>query len=264
MSTQLRIVWDGRAPGLEEGRLSLATFGPALLALLRAARNIARRQVAAATGESYEPEKATRSTLVDLQLSAFRNGSADSTLEVVPVASQFGAAMLFPDFPERVTRELFTSIRDESRGIRRDRFVNEFLRSLPKDLGRQRYSVIVNGREEEPLELTEIQLLEPVEAYPGIVLLRGQVEGVTFGERGEPQVRFAPWQGRLVTASATKEQVKQAVQFQEKAQALFLMGDRPRLLWIRSDVEQLSLLDAQQREDHIFSTWSELLGRLAK
>ena len=51
MSAQLRVIWEGTAPGLEQKRLSLLAFGPALNALLKAARNIARRQVAAATGD---------------------------------------------------------------------------------------------------------------------------------------------------------------------------------------------------------------------
>jgi len=46
-STKLRIVWDGQAAGLAEGRLSLVEFGDALNALMRAMRNIARRHLAA-------------------------------------------------------------------------------------------------------------------------------------------------------------------------------------------------------------------------
>jgi hypothetical protein len=264
VSTQLRIYWDGKALGLEEGRFSLAAFGPALLSLLRAARNIARRQVAAATGESYDPEKATKQTLVDLQLSAYRSGSADQTLEVVPVASQHAATLLFPDFAERITRELFAAIRDESRGIRKDRFVNEYLHALPKGVKVQRYTVVINGQAEEPLELTEMRLLEPVESYPALVQLRGIVDAVGFGEAGRPEVRFIPWEGTPVKAAATKEQVELAVKVRKAAVALVLMGHEPKLLWIRADTDTNISRTPKEREDHIFAKWADLLGRLAQ
>ncbi|HYO69951.1 MAG TPA: hypothetical protein VEU33_28135 [Archangium sp.] len=275
MGAQLHIVWDGEVAGLTEGRLSLVVFGPALFALLRAARNIARRRVAEALGEPYNPESATRSTIVDLQLSSFRAGSADLTLDVVPLYQHYGSVVLDSGFSESVTRELHSSIRDEVRGVRRDRFVNEFLRALPKEIPRQRFAVIVDGREEDVLELVGQQLsalpessaeqpLESVQAAPGLLLLHGRVEGVSFGARGEHQLRFTPFQGTPVEASATQEQVLQAIAVQAYAQALFLMGTRPRLLWIKPHDAPLPALTAEQREEHIFTQWAELLERLAK
>lgn len=263
MGTQLRIYWDGNAPGLKEGRLSLATFGPALDALLRAARNIARRQVAAARGEAYDPATATRSTIVDLQLSKFEAGSADQTFDVVPLPTNFGALQLIDDLSDRITRELYVCINDEARGIRRDRFVRQFLHSLPKGLSRQRYSVLVDGKPEAVAEFTELVVAADVEEYPAMVKLRGKVEAVQFGERGEPRVSFAPWEGRMVTASATKEQVRQAIELQGKAQALFLLGDRPRLLWIRADDAPVSPLAEEEREEYLFKRWGGVLEGLS-
>src|SRR5690606_38439005 len=159
---------------------------------------------------------ATKSTIVDLQLSKFESGSADQTFEIVPLPTHFGAFQLIDNLSDRITRELYSCISDEARGVRRDRFVNQFLQSLPKELARQRYSVLVDGKPDEEFEITGMNLVEAVEEYPAVVKLRGRVEGVTFGERGEPRVSFAPWEGRLVTASATKEQVRQAIDLQGK------------------------------------------------
>lgn len=263
MSTQLRIYWDGNAPGLKEGRLSIATFGPALEALLRAARNIARRQVAAAQGETWNPDKATRATLVDLQMSTYKSGSAEPTFDVVPLPTAFGAAHLINDLTVSITREMYDCIRDEARGVRRDRFINEFLHLLPKGLSRQRYSVLQDGTALEDFEVRGMNLVEPDEDYPSVVRLRGQVDGVTFGERGPPTVRFLPWTGKPVTVTATKDQVSQALDVRGKAQALFLMGDHPRLLWIRADDTRTPLLSEKEREDHIFERWGDALGRLS-
>jgi hypothetical protein len=262
VGTQLRIYWDGQAPGLKEGRLSIATFGPALQALLKAARNIAKRQVAAAKGEAYDPERATKSTFVDLQMSTFKSGSAEPTLDVVPLPTAFGASQLIPDLADSITRELYSSIRDEARGVRRDRFINEYLHLLPKELARQRYSIIRDGAVLEETELREMRLQEVVEEYPAVVLLRGLVDGVKFGERSEPVVIFAPWEGRLVSASATREQVREAIDVQGKAQALILMGARPRLLWIRAEGAPMSTLPPERRDDYLVERWGEALKGL--
>lgn len=264
-TTRLRIIWEGQAPGLAEGRLSLAAFGSALQALLKAARNIAFQQVAAAVGEEFDPSKATRRTLVDLQLSTYQPGSSDVTLDVVPLETRAGAASLVEDLAERVVRELFESIRAESRGTRRNRWVNEYLQALPQGLSRQRYSVIHNGNEEVPLELGEIKLAEPVTRAPQLLQLSGVVAGVSFGEPLKSEVRFAPYEGQILTLPATAEQVEQAVALRgQPVKVMALLGDKPRLLWIRHDEVPVPRLTAEQREEHIFRKWEELLRRLAQ
>ena len=56
MATQLRITWDGETPGLSKGRLSLVEFGPALVALMKATRNIAAAYAATKVGEKLDPD----------------------------------------------------------------------------------------------------------------------------------------------------------------------------------------------------------------
>lgn len=265
MGTQLRIYWDGQTPGLKDGRLSIASFGPALQALLKAARNIARHQVAAATGEEdYDTERGTRSTLVDLQLSTYESGSAQPTLDVVPMPSSFGAFQAMGDLPDRVTEELFTSIEQESTGKRRNRFINEYLHSLPKDVAVQRYSILKNGTEVKTFSVTsrELMLLDPVGDYPRVVMLRGKVDAVNFGEWSAPRVKFIPMKGRPFSASATEEQVQQAIRVRENAKALFVMGEAPRVLWIRADDERVPSMSPEQRIEHIEERWGTVLERL--
>ncbi|WFG54110.1 hypothetical protein Mx9_p03 [Myxococcus phage Mx9] len=262
MTTQLRIYWDGNAPGLSDGRLSLAAFGPALQALLKAARNIARQQVAAAVGEEYDEAKATKSTLVDLQLSSFTSGSAQPTLDVIPLASNVGAMHLIENLPERVTKELHEGIRAEAQGVRRNRFINEFLHLLPKELTKQKYSLVLDGEVEDTFDVEHMRLLEPVEDYPDLILLKGQVEGVNFGSHGDPQIRFIPWNGKRITAFATKAQVGQAIAHQDSAQALFLRDAKTRqhrVLWIRADGAPPS---RGASDTQLASMWESALERL--
>lgn len=266
MSAQLRVVWEGTAPGLEQKRLSLLAFGPALNALLKAARNIAKRQVAAATGQEYDADGATRSNLVDLQISTYAGGSADTTFDVVPLPHPAGGMSLFDDFSAQIVRELLAGISDESQGKRRDRFVGEYLKALPQGTALQRYSVIINGQSETPLEIREMRLLELPEPPTAMVRVEGMVDGVSFGEKTEPSVRFAPWVGKLLTLSATKDQVEEAVRLRgEKVQILVLqVADRPRLLWIRHANEVMPRLSADDRKEHFLTRWDSVLQELAK
>ena len=265
MSAQLRVVWEGSAPGLAEKRLSLLAFGPALNALLKAAKNVARRQVAAARGEEYDPETATKSSLVDLQVSAFTGGSADTMLEVVPIPSAIGGASLFEDFGAEIVRDLRLSLEHESSGRRRDRFVSEYLSSLPSGLTRQSYTIIIDGKAEEPLEIREMTLLELPPPPTALVIVKGIVEGVSFGEKGEPGIRFAPWTGKVLSLIATKAQVEDAVRLRhEKTQALVLMTARPRLMWVRKEDAPVFSMTDDERRLHFMSRWAGVLTELAK
>lgn len=265
MATQLRIYWDGETPGLKEGRLSIAAFGPALQALLKAARNIARRQVADAMGEEdYDTGRGTPSTLVDLQLSTYQPGSAQPTLDVVPMPSNFGALQYFDDLPERVTEELFTSIKEESKGRRRNRFINEFLHSLPTGVSVQRYAILRDGDEVDTFSVTsqELTLLEPAPEYPRVVMLSGKVEALTFGERADPWVKFIPMNRRPFIAYCTREQIQQAFHVRDNAKALFAMGEKPRVLWIRAGDARVPTLSPEQRIRDVEERWGSALERL--
>lgn len=266
MGVKLGIYWDGTTPGLPEGRLSIAQFGSALQALLKAARNIARRHQAAARGEDYNPEAATRSQLVDIQLSSYVGGSADQEFELVP-APGLSAEDAFAATPvaDQILRDLMDAIDAERQGRRRDRFVAEYLRALPRGVTRQRYSLREGGQETKVVEFEEMRLLELEAPPPALRLLRGQVEGVVFGERsGRPEVKFAPFNGKVFVASATRAQVSEAIDVQHAAIGLFLMTEVPRLLWIRREGSDLPVLPEKQRTAHFLSHWADVLKELAK
>lgn len=236
------------------------------MALMKAARNIARRQVAAAVGDTdYDADAATKATLVDLQISAYAGGSSDTTLEVVPVPSPHGGLQLFENFGAQIVRELLSCIRDEAQGRRRDRFIGEYLRALPKGLSLQTYQVTIDGKADEPLEIRDMRLLDLPEPPTALVKLSGMVDGVSFGEKSEPSVRFAPWVGKTYALSATKAQVEDAVRLRgEKVDALVLMAERPKLLWLRKADQAMASLSAPERQRYLFDRWDRVLSELAK
>ncbi|MCY1075184.1 hypothetical protein [Archangium lansingense] len=265
MSTKLRVIWDGATPGLADGRLSLAAFGAALQALLKATRNVAAEHVAKAVGETLDTTRATKRSLVDLQLSAYKTGSADVTLDIVPLPSKHSVPLFMDDVAKSVVHELFASIREESQGRRRNKWVYEFLSKLPDGLESQSYSIIHNGMEEDRLEFQKMTLAEPVIDMPQLLKVMGLVVGVTFGEPLRYEVRFAPYEGQILSLAATAELVEQAVSLRNQAaEAMTLTGDNPRLLWIRSADVPSPMMTAEEREDHIFRKWEELLRRLSQ
>jgi hypothetical protein len=278
VNTQLRVVWEGEAPGLQEGRLSLALFGSALQALLKAVRNIAAAQVAMAVGEPVDFSRATKRTYVDLHLSAFRSGSSDLTFEAVALPMRTGAPLV-DALPERVISELLESIRDESRGLRRNRWVNDYLRALPEGVSRQRYVALRDGQEARHIDVEQMVLAElpavaemPAVAdssspLPYLRRMVGHVVGVNF----EPlhEIRIAPESGQPELAiPATKEQVAQAVDLSLRRSAVQVMiaadDKQTRLLWIREAQAPVHRLTEEEREEHIFRKWEELLRRLSR
>ncbi|NBD09791.1 MULTISPECIES: hypothetical protein [Corallococcus] len=266
MTTKLRIVWEGETPGLTEHRVSLAAFGEALLSLLRAARNIAAIQVATAAGSDVDATRATKTTYVDLQISNLREGSVDLELETVPMPVRGADPSLAVD-PERVTREILESIRDESQGRRRNRWVNEYLDKLPKGLKRQRYALVRDGQEEQVFEFEQMTLAEAPAVLPHLEIVRGIIWGLDFAVSNKPAIRIAQLEGGVITVTATAEQVEKASLLREGDKAIaamVAMGPKPRLIWIRQEGTDAPGLTAEARDAHVLRRWSELLRRLAQ
>jgi hypothetical protein len=266
VSIQLRIVWDGEAPGLEHGRLSLVAFGRSLVELVKAARNIAHDEVARAVGEHRTSTRGTRRSFVDLQLSTYRPGSADFTLDAVPSDLEDVAPLLVKDLAARVVTELFTSLRAESEGRHRNPWVRRYVAHLPKGVAVQRYAVLKDGKEVEAFETRSMPRVKEPPRLAHLVRVHGMVAGVTFGDPLAPSVRIAPFEGRtLYNLPATPEQVEQAVRLRGKPiQAMAMVGHKARLLWIREETAPVGRLSPEQRDAHYFSQWVELLERLAK
>lgn len=112
--------------------------------------------------------------------------------------------------------------------------------------------------------LEKLKLAKPVTRAPQLLQLSGVVAGVSFGGPLKLEVRFASYGGQLLTLPATVEQVEQAVALRgQPAKVMALLGDKPRMLWIRHDEEPVPRLTSKQREEHIFRKWEGLLRRLA-
>ncbi|MFY0527696.1 hypothetical protein ACN28I_32630 [Archangium gephyra] len=263
MATNLRIIWDGNVPGLPEHRLSLNAFGGPLDKLRKAIKFIAASTVANAVGGSIKDELRGKKPLVDIQLSSIDKGSVDLQFEC-ELAPGNNEALFVEDLAHRVVHEFLASVRAESRGQLRNRFVREYLDSLPPQLRRQRYSVVRNGREEDAYEFSEMNLAHLPGSFPSLVHVTGQIVGLGF-EPAKSEVRIQPAGDTTVAMSATPAQVERAVTLRQGyVQALGVTGERIRLLWIRPSDAELPIASPEERTEQFAQRWHEVLRRLAQ
>lgn len=270
MEVQIKIYWDGDAPGVAEHRLSVSAFGPALRALWVAARRIASGIVKDALERTESGARGGRiadeAKRIDLELVSIDGGSLAPTLTLrmrPPALAKGETAPLFEDLPVRTAERLLDALDAETHGKAASFAVRKYLRVLPGGLTVQRYEASTNGRLLRRVDVGLVALpAEPVPA-PYLMQLEGEVVGVGF-EAERPEVRILMGTKRY-NCTATLRQVDQGIALRGKVvRALVLAGTESRLLWIRSADELGPCADVRKREDYIFEAWAGTLARLAK
>jgi hypothetical protein len=268
MPVELRIRWDGDAPGLGEHRLSLAAFGQPLERLLVALRRIASNRIV----QAEDPDRgATGGRLhraaerLDVEIAAIEDGCV--TLRTVCVSNVGPNLPLFDTIAEEAVDELLSSIDAEKSGKPRNGMVRKYLKSLPSGVRSQEYTLSVNGAQRRSVTVGELQLVDAVDEMPGFVRIKGRIVGVGF-EPGRPEVRFLAAVGeeqRTIVCTATEQQVERALALRhEDVTALAVTSTaRPRLLWLRRPAE-VRAPDAPVHHARVFDAWDGLLRRLAQ
>ncbi|HEX9244255.1 MAG TPA: hypothetical protein VF875_17560 [Anaeromyxobacter sp.] len=265
---RLKIYWDGDAPGLAEHRLSISAFGPALRALLLAARRIASSIVKDALENSEYGARGGRladeAKRLDLEVVALEGHSLEPTLALRMHAVPKGeTAPLFEHLPVATAERLLDFVEAESKGKLASFAVRKYLRALPGGVTVQRYEASRNGTVLRRVDIGAVALpVEPARP-PYLMQLEGQVVGVGF-EAQRPEIRILMGTKRY-TCSATLRQVDRAIELRGKmVRALVLSGAESRLLWIRPADDLGPLADPRKREDYAFQAWADTLARLAK
>ncbi|MGI5860712.1 MAG: hypothetical protein ACOX6T_01495 [Myxococcales bacterium] len=156
-------------------------------------------------------------------------------------------------------------IEAESRGQPRHVAARKYLAALPPGVTGQRYKLLHNGKCDKEIAIGELSILELPRPGPHLELLPAFVVGVGF-EPGKSEVRLRHCStGRLVTCSATAEQVEAAIGLRDRpADAMVLAGQKCRLLWLRPSDAQWQPPTADERTELIFDKWGEVLRRLAQ
>jgi hypothetical protein len=262
MAVRLIIKWEGDVPGLSEKRLSLNAFGSALsrlhMSLRRIATNIVNEALREKQAECGRFTDAARQ--LDIQMTSLVENSSGFESVVTIIPPQGRAFSLFEDLPENATRKLLDAIEAERQGILTNASVRQYLRSLPKGLSRQTYSIYRNGIALREISFGDVALAEVPTHVPYIAEYIGEIVGVGF-EPGELEVRMKAGHD-VVSLTATATQVETALKLRSiNIRSLAVIhGSSRRLLLLQ---ESSIPMNRSTQEAAIFQRWKGLLARLA-
>jgi hypothetical protein len=262
VAVELKIKWEGIAPGLEHKRLSVGAFGEPLTLLLLALRRIATNIVAEAFEDRPPRGRLTNEAKrLDIEIGELVKESSGFDGTITVATAPYDTRPLF-DLAESAGTQLLEALYSESQGIPRNASIQRYLRALPVGINRQTYWLHKNGTSLKEVSFGEPVLPELPADIPYIAEYLGNIIGVGF-EPGRLEVRMKPDNGSPVTFGATSDQVESALALRDtKAKALVVVqGNVQRLLILQDAVKPRN---RSTREAEIFERWNGALARLAK
>jgi hypothetical protein len=178
----------------------------------------------------------------------------------VPPGGQ--VSMLGDDLALRATDRLAHDLQDEAAGTMRNAAARKYLRSIPREVTQQRYTVSVDGNVIFVASFGSASLAATPPVLGRLVHRTGRVVGVGF----EPTSVRLKFDGRTVNLQATPEQVEMAIASRghEISAALIDDGDRSRLIWLRSSTVAVAPPSLASTVAHLTGAWSETLRILAQ
>lgn len=268
----LHITFEGNLPGLNEGGMSIASFGEALPRLLAAYRRIASGIVSEAIdrpgygrgGGKYARE----AEIIDLELIAVTHNSP-VTLELRCSAHPTDihpAALYSPDLLQDAGKILLRSIDLESKGQPRNAHVRRYLESLPHGLQRQAYRLSRDAHELETVTVSTVCLVEQTE-WPALEIVTGKITAVGF-EPGNFEVRGKSDDGRTsFSAHATSSEVEKAIKLRGQSidAVLWREGNKkPKLIGIAPPGSRKMIRNPDENKRLILDEWDDALRLLAQ
>jgi hypothetical protein len=265
MATQLRIRWDGEAPGIAEHRLSLATFGVPMELLLSALRRIATQMVGAAL-ENEQPKTGRFANLargLDIEIKQIE-GNSTGFDGIVSFQHPPQELPLFGDLPDRATMELLDSIDAESKGLARHGSVRKYLKSIPPSIHKQFYEIHDNGTTKHKVEIGDLNLADIPVDLPSFLEVEGDLIGVGF-DPGRNEVRLKG-DGGTTSFGALEAQVDESLKLRNtKIRALGIHdGKHGRLLRLTPASEGRYKVTPESIEENIYKKWAGVFARLSK
>lgn len=261
MPTELKIKWEGGAPGVTDRRLSVGAFGEALNHLLSALRRIATNLVGDAVDDKSVGRFSAAARQLDIEIFDLVKDSTGFDSVVTIKATPGVNFELFNDLPEVATSHLLDAIDAERQGILRHSSVRRYLQSLPSGITRQTYQLHQNGRVVKEYSFGSMDIAAVPEDVPYLVGFHGRIIGVGF-EPGKLEVKIKT-DSSTVLFSATHKQVEYALKVRDTdvhATAVVNNGS-PRLLILR---EASTPLYRSERNSGVYERWDGLLRRLAQ
>jgi hypothetical protein len=260
--TELKIKWQGVAPGVPEGRLSLGAFSEPLTILLASLRRIATNLVGDAVEGKNIGRFANAARQLDIEITDLVRESSgfDSVITLTPSVGE--NLPLFQELTQQAGFQLLDSIDSERRGVLRNASVRNYLRALPQGISHQTYTLHDNGTVLKQVSFGSVELSEVPGDLPCVVHYIGNVIGVGF-EPGRPEVRIKTDAATTVTLAATQKQVDVALGLRfDKIRAVAVDQGGSRRLLILQEVNRP--INRSTRDAAIFDRWEGVLRRLAQ
>ncbi len=261
MSVELKIKWEGTAPGLAEKRLSLSAFGESLTLLLTGLRRIATNVV----GEAFEDRPprgrfANAAKRLDIEIKELVKESSGFD-GIITVATPPGDTLPLLDLAVSAGTQLLDALDSESRGVAKNASIRNYLRSLPIGITQQNYWLRQNGTILKHVSFGETALPDLPVDLPYVAEYFGNIIGVGF-EPGRPEVKMKTEAGS-VTFAATSQQVDSALLLRHtKVRAVTVVQGNSHRLIILQDADLP--LNSSTREAAIYERWQGALKRLAQ
>lgn len=267
---EIKITWEGEAPGIAQHRLSLGAFGPALSKLVLAYRRIASNMMRRATSYAETGRFQDLANRLDIEIETINGNSLQVNGLVTFAPPPELQATLFPfDIPERASKELLDFIEAESKGRPYNTGVRNFLSAFPPGLTKQKYELNENGRVlHEPVVIDHLELADPsLPNLPHFVMFSGSIVGVGFPP-GTSEVRVRTTEGESLRFLAQPELVNRALDLRgRRVGGLAVKSKDSRLLRLKPVSENGSIrlftVTESGREEYVFNRWDTLLRRLA-
>jgi hypothetical protein len=267
MAAEIKITWDGTAPGLVEHRLSIGAFGEPLRLLLVALRRIASQMATnAADGERSVGRLANAARNIDIEIVSIKQNSSGVnaliTFVAPPAPSQVG---LFGTLVDRATNELLDGIERESRGEPTYGVVRTYLYSLPDGTNKQKYELLEGGQRKKVVEVGEVKRTDLPPELPYLRTLEGNVVGVGF-EPAKNEVRIRTEAIASITVTAKADDVNKAFEMRkEKVRTMAVqIGKQTRLISLKRAADPRFKFEPDAAKKHIFEKWDNVLKALAK
>lgn len=266
MAVELKVRWDGSAPGLAEHRLSLLSFGPVLTELHRALRTAATRIEKGKDPNHPSPQKkySARALHLDVQIKAIEDGCVNVGMDVVVAP----APDMVEDTDDALAASAVMTVLDSLRS--RTHLTVAYLRALGPGVTAHSY---VARRADGTILVDEFSMglveLDEPSVPPALVEFRGEVAGVTFTEGREAvAIRDLDGDHGKVNATATVAQVDTAIRMRRERvpviARVFQIEHGYRLLSLRDARNQSHERTPQERKDYIMNKWNGVLHHLAQ
>ncbi|MEM6457225.1 MAG: hypothetical protein AAF772_19205 [Acidobacteriota bacterium] len=266
-SNKIKILWDGDVPGLDEHRVSLTQFAPAIAQLVKLYRHLVKETVRGEPQQSDPRGRPSKEVAwFDLQLESVESGSVGVSLVSVANPPANWLPGLLDQDQSRISEQFMDALDAGASGTSTVPAADRYYRTLPNGVKTQYVEWSKGGDVVRHLNI-DVQRTgqdEQEKPLPFVFEFLGEVVAVGV-EPGKEYV-VVRQDGKQKRCTATAEQSERAYELRRelvKGTAVSVSG-KNRLLDIGLPHETFRPLTPEEKEEEIFVRWHGLLERLSQ